>query len=43
MRIHGEVRMVQKDDPIRGLFVGQTDVSLNDMWKDTKVVVNRRI
>ena len=30
-----EVRMVQKDDPIKGLFVGQTDVSLNDLWKST--------
>ena len=28
-----EERIVQKDDPIRGLFVGQTDVTLNDMWK----------
>jgi hypothetical protein len=28
-----EERIVQKDDPIKGLFVGQTDVTLNDMWK----------
>ena len=38
-----EARLPQKDDSIKGLFVGQTDVSLNDLWKDTKVVVNRRI
>ena len=24
-----------KDDAIKGLFVGKTDVSLNDMWKQT--------
>ena len=38
-----EAKLAQKDDPIKGVFVGQTDVSLNDLWKDTKVVVNRRI
>jgi phage terminase large subunit len=37
-----EAKIVTKDDPIRGVFVGQTDVSLNDLWKDTKTVVNRR-
>ena len=37
-----EAQIKSKDDPIRGLFVGQTDVSLNDMWKQTKTVVNRR-
>ena len=30
-----EVKLVTKDDPIRGVFVGQTDVSLNDLWKET--------
>jgi hypothetical protein len=38
-----EARIAQKDDPIRGLFVGQTDVSLNDLWKDTKVKTAGRI
>ena len=28
-----EAKIVTKDDPIKGLFVGQTDVTLNDMWK----------
>jgi hypothetical protein len=28
-----EERIISKDEPIRGLFVGQTDVTLNDMWK----------
>ena len=38
-----EAKIPQKDEPIRGLSVGQTDVSLNEMWKNTKSVVNRRI
>jgi hypothetical protein len=37
-----EAKIVIKDEPIKGLFVGQTEVSLNDMWKETKTVVNRR-
>jgi hypothetical protein len=28
-----EEKIISKDDPIKGLFVGQTDVTLNDMWK----------
>ena len=32
-----EAKIPSKDDSIKGLFVGQTDVSLNDLWKDTKV------
>jgi hypothetical protein len=28
-----EAKLPSKDDSIKGLFVGQTDVSLNDMWK----------
>jgi hypothetical protein len=28
-----EEKIISKDDPIRGLFVGQTDVTLNEMWK----------
>ena len=38
-----EAKIVTADEPIRGVFVGQTDVSLNDLWKDTKTVINRRI
>ena len=37
-----EAKLPSKDDSIRGVYVGQTDVSLNDLWKDTKTVVNRR-
>ena len=38
-----EARIPQKDDSIKGLFVGKTDVSLNDLWKDTKVKTAGRI
>ena len=38
-----EAKIVTPDDPIRGVFVGQTDVSLNDLWKETKVKANNRI
>lgn len=38
-----EAKIVTADEPIRGVFVGQTDVSLNDLWKDTKVKTDRRI
>jgi len=38
-----EAKIPSKDDAIRGLFVGQTDVSLNDLWKDTKVKTAGRI
>jgi hypothetical protein len=37
-----EAKIPSKDDSIKGLFVGKTEVSLNDLWKDTKNVVNRR-
>ena len=30
---HEEEKIMTKDDPIRGLLVGQTDVTLNEMWK----------
>ena len=36
-------KIVTKDTPIRGISVGQTDVTLNDMWKETRQVVNKRI
>jgi hypothetical protein len=38
-----EAKSPSKDDSIKGLFVGKTDVSLNDMWKDTKVRTAGRI
>jgi hypothetical protein len=38
-----EAKIVDPEAPIRGVFVGQTDVSLNDLWKDTKVKTNGRI
>ena len=38
-----EAQIVTADEPIRGVFVGQTDVSLNDLWKETKVKTNNRI
>lgn len=34
---------ILKDSRIKGLHVGQTDVSLNEMWKETPKIVNRRI
>jgi hypothetical protein len=38
-----EAKIVTADAPIRGVFVGETDVSLNDLWKETKVKSNIRI
>ena len=38
-----EAKIPSKDDSIKGLFVGKTDVSLNDLWKDTKVRTAGRI
>ena len=38
-----EAKIVTADEPIRGVFVGQTDVSLNELWKETKVKTNNRI
>ena len=32
-----------KDDPIRGLIVGQTDVSLNELWKISNEPKSKRI
>ena len=34
---------ILKDSRIQGLHVGQTEVTLNDMWKETPKIVNRRI
>ena len=38
-----EAQIITAEDPIRGVFVGQTDVSLNELWKETKVKANNRI
>ena len=38
-----EAKIVTAEDPIRGVFVGQTDVSLNELWKETKVKTDNRI
>jgi hypothetical protein len=38
-----EAKIVDPEAPIRGVFVGQTEVSLNDLWKETKVKSNNRI
>ena len=38
-----EAKIVTPNDPIRGISVGQTDVSLNDLWKETRVKINHRI
>jgi phage terminase large subunit len=37
-----EAKIVTKDEPIKGVFVGKTDVSLNDLWKETKTKSNQR-
>ena len=34
---------ILKDSRIKGLHIGQTDVTLNEMWKETPKIVNRRI
>ena len=34
---------ILKDTRIKGLHVGQTDVTLNDMWKETPKITHRRI
>jgi hypothetical protein len=38
-----EAKIVPPNEPIRGVFVGQTDVSLNDLWKENKVKTDNRI
>jgi hypothetical protein len=37
-----EARIVTKEEPIRGVFVGKTDVSINDLWKENKTKSNQR-
>jgi hypothetical protein len=34
---------ILKDDRIKGLHIGQTDVTLDELWKQTPKIVNRRI
>jgi hypothetical protein len=38
-----EAKIVDPEAPIRGVFVGKTEVSLNELWKETRVKVNNRI
>ena len=38
-----EAKIVTAETPIRGVSVGQSNVSLNELWKDTKVQTNNRI
>lgn len=37
-----EAKIVTKDEPIKGVFVGKTDVTINDLWKENKTKVNQR-
>ena len=37
-----EAKIVTKDDPIRGVFVGKTDVTINELWKETRTKSNQR-
>ena len=37
-----EAKIVTKDEPIRGVFVGKTEVSINDLWKENKTKSNQR-
>jgi hypothetical protein len=38
-----EAKLPSKDDSIKGLFVGKTDVSLNDLWKQNTQTSRGRI
>jgi hypothetical protein len=38
-----EAKLPNKDDSIRGLFVGKTDVTLKELWSQQQTVTNRRI
>jgi hypothetical protein len=38
-----EAKIVDPEATIRGVFFGKTEVSLNDLWKETKVKSNNRI
>ena len=38
-----EAKIPHKDDSIRGVFVGKTDVTLKELWSQQQTVTNRRI
>ena len=38
-----EAKLPHKDDAIRGVFVGKTDVTLKELWSQQQTVTNRRI
>ena len=37
-----EAKIPSKEEPIKGVFVGKTDVTINELWKETKTKVNQR-
>ena len=37
-----EAKIVTKEEPIKGVFVGKTDVTINDLWKENKTKTNQR-
>jgi hypothetical protein len=37
-----EAKIPNKEEPIKGVFVGKTDVTINELWKETKTKVNQR-
>jgi len=38
-----EAKLPHKDDAIKGLFVGKTEVTLKELWSQQQTVTNRRI
>ena len=38
-----EAKLPSKDDSIKGVFVGKTDVTLKELWSQQQTVTNRRI
>jgi hypothetical protein len=38
-----EAKIIDPEAPIKGVYVGQTEVSLNDLWKETKIKTDKRI
>ena len=38
-----EAKLPHKDDSIKGLFVGKTEVTLKELWSQQQTVTNRRI
>jgi hypothetical protein len=37
-----EAKIITKDEPIKGVFIGKTEVSINDLWKENKTKSNQR-